>query len=99
MYGGLDYRLNREFDLYFNLLYALLDRGLQKRGATIVFGIGADTSKARLGCNSAPLYVFGKGRGPLMSFIVRAAGSLLLAQKPAAPRFNMFRNKVVGNSS
>ncbi len=99
MYGGLDYRLNREFDLYFNLLYALLDRGLQKRGATIVFGIGADTSKARLGCNSAPLYVFGKGRGPLMSFIVRTAGSLLLAQKPAAPRFNMFRNKVVENSS
>ena len=32
MYGGLDYHLNHKFDLYFNLVYALLDRGLQKAG-------------------------------------------------------------------
>jgi len=81
MYAGLDYELNHEFDLYFNLMYAMLDRGLRKRVSNIVFGIGADAFKARLGCYSEPLYVFGKARGLLMSLIVRAAGSHLLARE------------------
>jgi predicted N-acyltransferase len=93
MYGGLDYRLNDEFDLYFNLVYALLDRGLQKRVSIIVFGIGADAVKSRIGCYSERLYVFAKGRGPLMSLIIRAAGNFLIAQKPATTRFNIFKNK------
>ena len=53
MCAGLDYRLNAQFDLYFNLLYALLDRGLQKRASTIVFGIGSDIVKRRIGCDSS----------------------------------------------
>ena len=93
MYGGLDYRLNHEFDLYFNLVYALLDRGLQKRVSIIVFGIGADAVKSRIGCYSERLYVFAKGRKPLMSLIIRAAGNFLIAQKSATARFNIFKNK------
>ena len=100
MYMGLDYQLNRNFDLYFNLLYALLERGLQKRVSTIVFGISSDTFKAKLGCYSEPLYVFVKGRGAWIAFILRAAGSLLIARKPAASTapFNIFKNKVAENS-
>jgi len=98
MYAGLDYQLNGEFDLYFNLVYASLDRALQKRVSMIVFGIGADTFKARLGCYSEPLYVFAKGHRPLMSFIVRAAGNFLIAQKPVTTPFNVFKNPVVENS-
>jgi predicted N-acyltransferase len=93
MYGGLDYRLNHEFDLYFNLVYALLDRGLQKRVSIIVFGIGADAVKSRIGCYSERLYVFAKGRKPLMSLFIRAAGNFLIAQKSATARFNIFKNK------
>jgi Acetyltransferase (GNAT) domain len=99
MYGGLDYRLNREFDLYFNLIYALLEHGLQKRVSTIVFGMGADGVKARIGCSAEQLYVFVKGRGPLMSFMVRAAGNFLIAQKPATARFNIFKNEALKISS
>ena len=100
MYAGLDYQLNHQFDLYFNLMYALLERGLQKRVSTIVFGISADTFKARLGGYSEPLYVFVKGRGALISFLLRAAGSLLIA-RPAAttPPFNIFKDKDAGNSN
>jgi hypothetical protein len=99
MYGGIDYQLNREFDLYFNLLYALLARGLQKRVSMIVFGIGADTVKSRIGCYSEQLYVFAKGCGPLMSFIIRTAGNFLIAQKPAAARFRIFRDEVLKNAN
>jgi hypothetical protein len=94
-FGGLDYRLNREFDLYFNLTYAAFDRAFRKRVSTIVLGMGGDTFKARIGCYSEPLYVFGKGRTPLISWMIRVAGSLLIAQKPAAAQFNIFRNKLV----
>src|SRR5262245_18969672 len=99
MYGGLDYRLNHEFDLYFNLLYALLEHGLTKRVSTIVFGMGADAVKTRIGCYAEPLYVFVKGRGPLMSLVVRAAGRLLIGPKATAPSFNIFKNKAVEHSS
>jgi hypothetical protein len=99
MYGGLDYHLNHEFDLYFNLLYALLEHGLTKRVSTIVFGMGADAVKTRIGCYAEPLYVFVKGRGPLMSLVVRAAGRLLIGPKATAPPFNIFKNKAVEHSS
>jgi Acetyltransferase (GNAT) domain len=92
MYGGLDYRLNHEFDLYFNLIYAMLGCALAKQASRIEVGLGGDAFKAKLGCYSEPLYVFAKGRGPLMSRIVRAAGHLLIARKPATPSFNILRS-------
>jgi hypothetical protein len=36
--------------------------------------------------------VFVKGRRPLMWLIVRAAGRLLIAHKPAAAPFHIFKN-------
>jgi len=98
LYAGLDYQLNHEFDLYFNLVYTSLDRALRKRVSKIELGLGADAFKARLGCYSEPLYVFAKGHRPLMSFIVRAAGNFLIAQKPVTTPFNVFKNPVVENS-
>jgi hypothetical protein len=98
LYAGLNYQLNHEFDLYFNLVYASLDRALRKRVSKIELGLGADAFKARLGCYSEPLYVFAKGQRPLMSFIVRAAGNFLIAQKPVTTPFNVFKNPVIENS-
>lgn len=92
MYGGLDYHLNREFDLYFNLIYAMLDCALTKGVARIEVGLGGDAFKSKLGCYSEPLYVFVTGRGSLMSLIVRAAGHLLIARKPPAPSFDILKS-------
>lgn len=91
MYGGLDYQLNDEFDLYFNLIYAMLDRALAQRAATIEVGLGGDAFKAKIGCYCEPLYVFAKGQGPLMSFLLRALGRFLIAHKPPAAPFNIFK--------
>jgi Peptidogalycan biosysnthesis/recognition len=99
MYGGLDYHLNSEYDLYFNLIYALLARGFQKRVSTIVFGIGGDTVKSRMGCHSEQLYLFAKGRRPLLSLIIRLAGNFLIAQRPAAAPFKIFKDEVLQNSN
>jgi hypothetical protein len=99
MYGGLDYRLNHEFDLYFNLIYAMLECALAKRVSRIEVGLGGDAFKAKIGCYSEPLYVFVRGRGPLMSLIVRAAGNLLIARKPSAPSFNILRSSAHASES
>jgi hypothetical protein len=91
MYGGLDYRLNDELDLYFNLIYAMLDRALSKQVATIEVGLGGDAFKAKIGCYCEPLYVFAKGQGPLMAFMLRALGRFLIAHKPPTAPFNIFK--------
>jgi predicted N-acyltransferase len=91
MYGGLDYQLNDEFDLYFNLIYAMLDRALAQRVATIEVGLGGDAFKAKIGCYGEPLYVFAKGQGALMAFLLRALGRFLIAHKPPAAPFNIFK--------
>lgn len=94
LYAGLDYELNPQFDLYFNLMYAGLDRALRKRVSTIEVGLGGDSFKARLGCYSQPLYIFIKGRGTLMSLFVRAAGKSVLTQRPLTAPNRIFKEQV-----
>jgi predicted N-acyltransferase len=96
LWGGVDYRLNEELDLYFNLMYAALDRALRKRVSRIHVGQSANAFKARIGCHSEPLYVFAKGRGRAMAFMIRAAGRLLIAREPDIPSFDVFRKEGAG---
>jgi predicted N-acyltransferase len=91
-YAGVDYSLNHEFDLYFNLMYAGLDRALRDGFETINVGQTAAAFKARIGCENAPLYVFAKGLGPVMSRLFYYGSSLLLIQKPADPPLHIFKS-------
>jgi Acetyltransferase (GNAT) domain len=99
LFAGLDYQLNEELDLYFNLMYAGLDRALRKQVSTIHVGQSADAFKARIGCNSEPLYVLAKGLKPLIALLVRFAGSLLVLQKPMIPPSDIFRKDDVESST
>jgi hypothetical protein len=92
-YAGVDYGLNHEFDLYFNLMYAGLDRALRDGFETINVGQTAAAFKARIGCENAPLYVFAKGLGPVMSRLFYYGSSLLLIQKPADPPLHIFKSE------
>jgi predicted N-acyltransferase len=91
-YAGLDYRLNRELDLYFNLMYAGLDRAFRQGAATINAGQTAAAFKARIGCDFAPLYLFAKGLGPVMSKFLYYGAGLLVIQKPSSPPLDVFKN-------
>jgi predicted N-acyltransferase len=97
LFAGLDYQLNEELDLYFNLMYAALDRALRKRVSKIHVGQSADAFKARIGCYAEPLYVFAKGLTPLMSLLVRAAGNLLIVQRPMISPSDIFKSEIVEN--
>jgi hypothetical protein len=91
-YAGLDYRLNNEGDLYFNLMYAGLDRAFRRGVETIHVGQTAAAFKARIGCDSAPLYAYAKGLGPVMSRFFRYGAGLLVVQKSAARPANVFKS-------
>ena len=99
MYAGIDYRLNHEFDLYFNLMYAGFDRALRKRVAKIHVGQTATVFKARMGCYSEPRYIFTKGLGPLMSRVFRYGARLLVIKKPSNPPSDIFKRGDGGNST
>jgi predicted N-acyltransferase len=96
LYLGVDYELNSEADLYFNLVYATLDRALRQGVSNIEVGFTANAFKAKLGCYSEPSYVFAKGLGLLMSRMVRYGANFLIAEEPAIPPFNIFRSGVEG---
>lgn len=91
MYAGLDFSLDDDMDLYFNLHYAALDRALRSGVSKIEFGVTADAFKARLGCYAEPLHFFMKGVGPVMSLIVRYGSKVLLNRKPTVPLFDVFK--------
>jgi predicted N-acyltransferase len=91
MYAGLDYRLNPEFDLYFNMIYAGFDRAFRKRATKIHVGQTATAFKSRMGCYSEPRYVFAKGLGPSMSRVFRYGAKLLVIKKPSNPPSKIFK--------
>jgi predicted N-acyltransferase len=91
-YAGIDYSLNHEFDLYFNLMYAMLDRALRSGCEMINVGQTASAFKARLGCENEPRYEFAKGLGPLMSRLFYYGSSLLHIQMPAESPRDIFKS-------
>lgn len=93
-YAGLDYRLNHEFDSYFNLMYIGFDRAFRKGVTTINAGQTAAAFKARIGCDYAPLYLFAKGIGPIMSRLIYYFGNMLIVHKPSTPPLNVFKKPV-----
>jgi predicted N-acyltransferase len=91
MYAGLDYSLNREFDLYFNLMYTGFDRALHKRVERIHVGQTATVFKARMGCESEQRYVFAKGRGALMWPLFYYGAKFVVRKMSSNPPSDIFR--------
>ena len=98
MYAGLDYTLNNQYDLYFNLMYAGFDRALRKQVKTINVGQTATVFKSRMGCYSAPLYIFTKGVGPVMSRLFHYGARFLVIKKPSNPPSDIFKRDGDENS-
>lgn len=91
LFCGLDYSLNEEADLYFNLMYRELDYALRCRGGMIIIGQMADHFKSRLGCEQRTLHFYIRGVGRIASLSLRLGFNLLFPKWPAASRHNIFR--------
>jgi predicted N-acyltransferase len=95
LYVGIDYAMNAEADLYFNLMYAMLEHSLRTGAWRIQVGQTSSTFKARIGCYPESLHMFLKGVGPLIGPFFRYGSHLLLAQEPPTPRFKVFKDSAI----
>lgn len=93
MYAGINYDLNREFDIYFNLMFAGFDRALRTGLAKINVGQTATVFKSRMGCHSEQRYVFIKGVGSLMSRLFYYGANFLVIKKPSNPPSDIFKRE------
>ncbi len=57
-YCGLDYAMNQEYELYFNLLYEIVFHGLSRGVREIDLGITTLDAKKRVGATVTPLYMY-----------------------------------------
>ena len=91
LFLGLDYDVNRQSDLYFNICYKELDFAMRQGVQTIIMGQTADTFRSRLRCCQRPLWFFVKLRGRF-SFILRWFAQLLFpTPKPASETSHVAR--------
>jgi predicted N-acyltransferase len=92
LYMGMDYDWNARCDLYFNLVYAELDYALRSGARTIDLGQTADRFKARLGSEAESRTFCIRGRGALLSPLLRATLPLLEPGPRPASALHVFRD-------
>ena len=83
LYSGLDYGLNNEGDLYFNLFYNDLDQAFGSGATSVHLGQTSDSFKSRLGSSAQPLHFFVRGSSAWMTALLRRLAFLAF---PALPR-------------
>lgn len=91
LFLGLDYQINFESNIYYNLFYEVLAQALQSDVKSIQIGQTADTFKARLGCASTPLHVYLKGNTPFFKFLLNILGKDLLPELEESQTYNVFK--------
>src|SRR5207302_6195328 len=94
MYAGVDFELNSQCDLYFNLMYAGFDRALRSGRRRINAGQTATVFKARMGCYPEPLYIYARGLGPVLSRIFHYGSGFLVNALPPNPPAHIFKGRV-----
>lgn len=90
LFCGLDYSLNAEADLYFNLIYRGLAQGLVPGVRVVHIGAAADEFKKHMGCRGELLSVYVKAVGAIRQILFRQVFGLLFdtTDVPAAHLIN-----------
>jgi predicted N-acyltransferase len=95
LFVGVDYALNSDYDLYFNLMAEDLDQALRLGPEEIYVGQTADVFKSRLGCAAQPRYIYAKGTRWYSAFPLRLVGGLLMPRPASPPARDLFRDRDV----
>jgi predicted N-acyltransferase len=80
---GVDYEVNAEAEVYFNLLYQSIDTALRHGAQEICIGQTTDALKHdKLGCYQVPLSIFVKGGRWTMRAVLKAGFSSIFPPRP-----------------
>jgi predicted N-acyltransferase len=89
LFCGLDYSLNAEADLYFNLIYRGLGQGLAPGVKVVHVGAAADEFKRHLGCTGESIALYVKAVGAVRQFALRQVFGLLFDTTPEPANFEL----------
>ena len=94
-YIGFNYEMNKEYELYQNILYENIKIGIQNKSRLINLGRTAAEIKTTVGAVAEELYCYAKPQNTISRMLMRPLISFL---KPGewTPR-NPFKEEVVGN--
>ena len=81
---GFDYSLNREADLYFNLIYRALEQGMNPGVQVIHIGAAADEFKQRIGCHGEWRSIFVKAMNPVSQLLLKTVFGQLFDTRDGA---------------
>ena len=91
LFGGLDDRLRRTYDTYWNMLLYIVRTGIETGCREIDLGQTAETVKLRLGCERVPLHLHATHPSPAARWLLqRLAG--LLSYTPPQEHPHVFRS-------
>jgi Acetyltransferase (GNAT) domain len=80
---GVDYEVNADAEIYFNLLYQSIDSALRLGTQEICIGQTTDALKHdKLGCHQVPLSIYVKGGRWTMKLVLKAGFSSIFPPRP-----------------
>ncbi len=88
LFLGIDYERNRDYDLYFNVMYRSLEDAHRHRTSLVVLGQNADECKTtKLGSSQTRRYFFIKGVGVVREHLLRLLSKQLFPARPMSVPF------------
>jgi hypothetical protein len=91
LFMGLDHSENAAADLYFNMVYQAFDLAFRSGAEVVHVGQTADAFKALLGCTGKPRYLYARGVGLLLPWILRKCSGWLLPPRSPLPAHDVFK--------
>ena len=90
--GGIDYKQNRQYNTYFNILMSVVKDGIENKVSTIDLGQTAEIPKLRLGGILVEKSMLGYHSNRAMRMILKA-GQSLLEYSTVVGESHVFKNK------
>jgi len=88
--GGMDYKVNRQFNTYFNILLNVVREGIEKGASIIDLGQTAEIPKLRLGGKLVEKMMAGYHSNQIMRSLMKA-GKSLLEYSTTVPETHVFK--------
>jgi predicted N-acyltransferase len=91
MYSGVDYTLNGDGDLYFNLFYQDIDQALRAGADQLHLGQTSDSFKSRLGSRTLPLWFYARARSAAANRLLRWLAPLAFPRVEKVEQHDVFK--------
>jgi len=89
-FGGFNYQLNHQYDLYINMLLAIVQYGIENNFKVIDFGQTAEDAKMKLGCKMDNRYIWIGHSNKILNYLIKR-GIVYLSYKQKFYNFNVFK--------